>query len=483
MTIIKTIAKNTGVLLFAHVIISILSLIFAIYIARYLGDVSFGKYSFAFSFAGLFIVLSDLGLSIITTREVARDKSHAEKYLGNIAILKFILSILVIFLVFIIINLMNYPHDTTLIVYIAVIAIIFESFITFFASIYRAFEKMEYEAFVLTLEKSLVVGLGVSVLVLGYGLIEVVYTHLFASIIGVSLAFLFLIRRFAKPKLEIDFDLWKHAIKEAIPFGFAGILITIYLQIDITMLSMMKGDAVVGWYSAASRLVYGFGFIPVAFMGAIFPVMSNFFKSSINSIKFSYEKSFKYLLCIILPVAVGVTILADKIVFIIYGKEFVNSIIALQILIWVMTFLFFTQLFATVLGAINKQICITKIAVATVIANVALNLLLIPEFSYIGAAFASIISGAVDFELHFYFVSKHLSRLPIQKMIAKPIVCSLVMGVFIFYLKELNLIILIIISTTIYIGLLYLLRVFSQEDIILFKKVFRKASQDNIGNE
>lgn len=480
MTTVQTIAKNTGVLLFANVITRILSLVLVIYIARYLGDVGFGKYSFAFAFTGLFIVLSDLGLSILTTREVARDKSQAGKYLGNVAILKLILSIFVIFLIFIVINLMDYPRDTTLIVYIAGIALIFESFIIFFASIYRAFEKMEYESLVLTLEKLLVVSLGVSVLILGYGLIELVYTYLFASIFGASLSFLFLIRRFTKPKLEIDFDLWKHAIKEAIPFGFAGILITIYLQIDITMLSMMKGDAVVGWYSAASKLVYAFGFIPAAFMGAIFPAMSNFFKSSINSLKITYEKSFKYLLCLILPVAVGTTILADKIILILYGQEFVNSIIALQILIWVMMFLFFTQLFATVLGAINKQNFITKIAVATVITNVSLNLLLIPEFSYIGAAITTIFSGAIDFALHFYFVSKYLSKLPIHKIVAKPLICSLVMGFFVFYLKEINLIFLVVVSILIYIGMLYILKVFHQEDIILFKQVFRKTSQETI---
>jgi len=74
-------------------------MILVVRITSYLGDVDFGKYSFAFAFTGLFIGLSDLGLSIVTTREVARDKSQAEKYLGNIAILKFILSIFVIFLI------------------------------------------------------------------------------------------------------------------------------------------------------------------------------------------------------------------------------------------------------------------------------------------------------------------------------------------------------------------------------------------------
>ena len=77
-------------------------------------------------------------------------------------------------------------------------------------------------------------------------------------------------------------------------------------------------------------------------------------------------------------------------------------------------------------------------------------------------------------------MSKHLFKLPIHKIIVKPLICSLVMGFFIFYLKEINLIFLVVVSILIYVGMLYLLKVFHQEDIILFKQVFRKTSQQTI---
>lgn len=52
-----------------------------IFIARYLGDIGYGKYSFAVAFTALFSVLSDLGLSTLTIRDVAQDRSLANKYL------------------------------------------------------------------------------------------------------------------------------------------------------------------------------------------------------------------------------------------------------------------------------------------------------------------------------------------------------------------------------------------------------------------
>ena len=80
MNTVQTIAKNTGVLFAANIITNILSLILVIYIARYLGDVIYGKYSFALIFTGMFGVLTNLGLDPLIIREVAKDKSKASKY-------------------------------------------------------------------------------------------------------------------------------------------------------------------------------------------------------------------------------------------------------------------------------------------------------------------------------------------------------------------------------------------------------------------
>ena len=90
MNTVQRIAKNTGVLLFAQIASYILGFFFIMYTARYLGAAGFGinpfrksvygkmlRLSFALAFTGIFGVFSDLGLSTLTVREVARDKSLA----------------------------------------------------------------------------------------------------------------------------------------------------------------------------------------------------------------------------------------------------------------------------------------------------------------------------------------------------------------------------------------------------------------------
>ena len=85
MNTVQRIAKNTGVLLISQIASYILGFFFIIYTARYLGAEGFDVLSFALAFTGIFGVFSDLGLSTLTVREVARDKTQASKYLGNIA--------------------------------------------------------------------------------------------------------------------------------------------------------------------------------------------------------------------------------------------------------------------------------------------------------------------------------------------------------------------------------------------------------------
>ncbi len=80
-------AKNTAALFAAQVVVAIISLVLSISIARNLGAVAFGKYSFALAFTAVFTVFSDLGYSTLLIIEVARDKSQASKNLNNIMIL------------------------------------------------------------------------------------------------------------------------------------------------------------------------------------------------------------------------------------------------------------------------------------------------------------------------------------------------------------------------------------------------------------
>ena len=118
MNTVQRIAKNTAALFTAQFAASILGILLSIFIARKLGDVTFGKYFFALAFTSMFTVFSDLGYSTLLIIEVAKDKSQVSKYLNNTLCIDALLSLVVFALIVIVINLMGYPADTKNIVYL-----------------------------------------------------------------------------------------------------------------------------------------------------------------------------------------------------------------------------------------------------------------------------------------------------------------------------------------------------------------------------
>ena len=216
MNTVRRIAKNVGALTLMNIVSVTSMLVLTVFIARLLGDVIFGKYSFALAFTALFGVFIHLGLDILITREVARDKSKASKYVGNIAIVRVLSSVIMFSLIIIIINLMNYPSDTTTAVYIFGLYVISTSFADIFKATFRAFERMEYQALINIMERIIIVSLGLIVLFSGYGLIELALVFMFGGMFNILFSYLICCRKFVKPKFEIDLNLWSKSIKKLI---------------------------------------------------------------------------------------------------------------------------------------------------------------------------------------------------------------------------------------------------------------------------
>lgn len=475
MTTVQRIAKNTGALFIAQAVLSVAGLLLSIFVARTLGDVEFGKYSFVLAFTALFGVFITLGYGTLLVREVARDKSLAGKYFGNIVAIRVVLSVIIFAAMAITINLRSYPSDTKTLVYLFGIYVILISFANVCRFTFRAFEKMEYEAVTLILREVFRVALGIAALFLGYGLRGLVFAFLFSAVLDLLASFFLCGRKFVRPRIEIDLGFWKQTAKIVIPLSLLSIFGLIYTQIDIVILAEMKGDAVVGWYNAARNLATGLGPIPYLFMTALLPVMSNFFLSSKQSLKTTYEKSFKYLLILSFPITAGIILLADRFILLFYGQQFENSIVILQILAVHVLLSFLYQCLAFVLVSLDKQNQMAITGGAGVLINVILNLALIPRFSSAGAAIATLITEGVLFGVYFYLVSKHLYRLPLYKIIVRPLIACAVMVLIVYFFRGINLAAVISLAAVLYFIVLYLIKGISREDVGLLRQATKIA--------
>jgi O-antigen/teichoic acid export membrane protein len=121
------------------------------------------------------------------------------------------------------------------------------------------------------------------------------------------------------------------------------------------------------------------------------------------------------------PIAVGTTILASKIILLIFGYEYVPSIIVLQILVWTTAFSFVGGVFANLFQSTNRQIISTRIVVISAILNVILNIALIPKYSYTGASIAFAATGFVGLALSFFWCSRAGYGIPVKNLEATAI--------------------------------------------------------------
>jgi O-antigen/teichoic acid export membrane protein len=341
--------------------------------------------------------------------------------------------------------------------------------------IFRAYEKMGYEATITIFISILRILLSLLFLYLGYGIITLGLIFIFSGILEFIIIFFVCRKKFVKPKLEIDISFIKKSIKISLPLAVVSLFGIIYVKIDTVMLSFMKGDAVVGWYNAAYSLTLGFNQIPILIMNALLPLLSYSYIYSKKSLKIAYDKSFKYLFYLGLPLSIGIFMLADGIIFFFYGAKFVNSIVALKILAWDILIKFLYLCSSYILISTDKQKQMTIIVIATALLNITLNLFLIPIYSYIGSGIATLITEFFLLLIYLYINARNSILPNFKKFLFQPIIASSGMAFFLWQFPEIQLFLKILIAIFIYFTLLIVLKGFSKEDFQILRQLIQKG--------
>ena len=447
-----------------------------IYIARKLGDEDFGKLSFAYSFAGICFIAADFGLSTILIRNVSRQKELTREYVGNILALKIVLSFICISVIGLFVLFTDYPADIITLLVIFCGVMFFKALIDFYCAIFNAYERMDIEAFLKGTNHILLFLSGVTVLLVGYGLFGLANVFLIVYSISSIIGFYIVYVSIVKIRPSFDLRFWKYIFRESLPLALTVIFTVIYFKIDVVMLSLIRGNnSEIGWYSAAMRLVELIGVIPALVVSALFPIVSGLHRESIASLRKVYKTSFRYLVVIALPIAVGTLLLSEHLIYTIYGEGYLKTIPALKILSFALVFIFVNYILMNILVAVDRQMTNAIMAGTCVFVNIVLNMCLIPHYGYLGAGTATVITEIVLFALGLYYVSKYICKINIVSAVSKPLISVAIMGTFIVWATaKFNLAFVIVLSVLTYFTCLLLFRFFTKEDKVVFMHLIRK---------
>jgi O-antigen/teichoic acid export membrane protein len=166
-----------------------------------------------------------------------------------------------------------------------------------------------------------------------------------------------------------------------------------------------------------------------SYRAAVQPVAAQTFESSNEDFKRFCTKSLRYILLITVPIALGTTALAGRLVSLLFGPQFADTGPVLVLLIWTLIPYGGMLVFASFLISSNNQHVDLRINAIGIITAVVSCLLLIPTFGAKGAAVAVLFSMTLFLAQQIVFVQRHLFHVDWIHIGWKIVTAGILMGV------------------------------------------------------
>lgn len=475
MKLFTKIAYNTIIQFISKIIATGLGLVVIAIITRDLGQEGFGEYTTAMTFLSFFGIIADLGLTLITVQMISRPKVDEQKILGNLLSLRLVSALIFLGLAPITVLLFPYSANIKLAVIIATASFLFITLNQILVGLFQKYLRLDKVSIAEVANRLVLLG-GIIISVRSnFGLSGIMFATVAASAVNFILLFLFS-KKITRIKLCFDFALWQEIMVRSWPLALTITLNLIYLRADTLLLSIIPRAselgiiAEVGIYGAAYKVIDVVITFPFMFAGIILPVITlAWAKKQQADFKNVLQKSFDIMLILALPMMVGTLLLAKGIMTLVAGQDFAVSGPILQILILSAGAIFMGIMFSHAVIAINKQKKIIIAYLFVALSSLIIYLIVIPRFSYFGAAWATLYSEIAIGLANFYLVWKYTRFIPSLIVPLKAALAALFMGGTILLLKNLglnNILLHILIAALVYFIFLLIFKGIKKEDIL-----------------
>lgn len=454
----KSIAKNALFNVFYKVLNVLFPLVTTMYTSRILCPAGVGRVAFAQNVCSYFTVVAALGLPTYGIREIARYRDDRDR-------------VNELFSDFFWINIIS--TSLCVIVYLISIAFFFSSDVLLFLAcglslffnylnidwLYQGLEEYVYIAIRSSIVKCLSL---VAVFVFVRSSNDyIIYALIISFALGINNIYNAIhSRRFVSMKISgLHF---KRHLKPLLILLSSSLAIQLYSMVDTTMLGITYNDSIVGFYSNAQKTINLALTVVSAISAVFFPRLSFYFKNNRDKFDKCVSSACKIVIYIALPSSLGIFLVSDDLVEVLFGSSFFPSISIIRIL----SVLLFVKSVGDVLAyqvmiaTGHEKWCFLAYAIAALV-NISLNFVLIPVLQANGAAFASV-AAELTVNIPLVLLSTRMVRTGINKkyifsciignifMIAVvlflksiisnslfSLICSVVLGIFVYCVSTL----------------------------------------------
>jgi len=478
MSLTRKVAYNTGALIFGRGVNVLLSLVAVGVLTRYLGVAGFGQYTTVFAFVSLFNTFADFGFMMILLRELGAGRYDPQKITRNILTIRTIFAILVYALAFGVGWILDYPLIVQLGIGVIALSFLFTTIQGSVIAVLQANLRADKAVVGDVLDRLIVLGLILWLIHSGAGLLALFAAYPLGAIISLIINCIFA-NKYIRLGFAFDYKLWWKLIGEIWPLGIAGIFAMVYFKIDSVMLSLMKTPTDIGIYGAPYKIFEVLLSLSALFMGVAFPILSRYVQQK-RKIEFdrALQKSIDFLGLLALPIMAFCIILAPAIIRIIAGESFVTAytinlfgipmttVITLQILSLTILLSYMTNIFNNLVIAAGKQGKLMIPNFFLIIINIGLNAFLIPKFSYIGAAVATILTEVVALVWYWVLSHKFIDFRLSAAAFGKGIIATLVMMIVVYLTRNTFIAVPLILGSAIYVGIVLATKAVSKDMVV-----------------
>lgn len=400
MSLSKRIAANTLIQLVGKAVTLGLSLALVAYLTRQLGVSTYGDYVTVLTFSQLFGIAADLGLNVYVLKRLSTPHKGEDQLMGSALGLR-LSSVAVLMLGAAgIAWLLPYPGVVQWAIVAGLVSAALQAVNMIFVTVLQARLEMRFAVTSEIVGRAVVLGGSVWAIVAGYGLLGVIIAQVAGSLANLLLSWAYANRFVRAVGLWQAKGTWPSMLKEALPISVSTILSYAYFKTDIILLSLIP---IIGRVNAVETGIYGSAYkvlevlllIPAIFLGSVFPVLSDFINRSDQRINQLVTRAAQAMLFMGAAVGWLLFIFAPQIIHLIAGPEFDAAVLPLRILGLATACTFFATVFTYTALAFNRQISLIWVYGSAAIFNIVTNVVLIPHYSYLAAAWTTVVTEII----------------------------------------------------------------------------------------
>jgi O-antigen/teichoic acid export membrane protein len=363
---------------------------------RSLGEVEFGKFTFALMLGGIFETLMDFGLHQVTVRAVARDKSRAAPLLQHALGIKLVWAAGTLALLVVTANVLRPQHDVRLACYLIGGSLVFRSYMLTIRGVLQALEHFGWDLLVAIADRGLLLAFGLWALWNGTGLRGLTIAFVAARATALVLAAVLTHVRLGGLGIRYDRDIWVELHRTALPLGFFLIVLNLYSYVDSVMLGAMRTFAETGLYGAAYKIYEGFTYAPLALSAVLTPRLSALSTTNRPGHRRLALRGIAGSAALGTAVAVVAFLIATPLLVFLCGAPYAAATTPFRMLCVGLPVVFAIWILHAMAISVDRERLLLTTGLIGLTVNVGVNLYAIPHYGPNGAAFATVLGEVVS---------------------------------------------------------------------------------------